>query len=78
MNWEDDYQRDLAVAYGRGYKDGRSHERVYLVQSLWERANLLSKSFPELAEGIKIAAEIITEKPEAETKPKKKKLKKKS
>lgn len=56
-----EYQKDLLVSYGTGYKAGRSHERTYLVQLLWERAEILSVSFPELAEGLKIAAEVCAE-----------------
>lgn len=70
MSDSEKYTTDLMIAYGRGYKDGRSHERLYLVQLLWDRALLMSKSFPELSEGLKIAAEVCAEAQEHELKKK--------
>ena len=49
------------VAYQKGYEDARRHEIVAVIQSLHDRAQILSKSLPELAEGIRIAAEIVEE-----------------
>lgn len=49
------------VAYGKGYEAARGDEIKACIQSLHERATSLSRAFPELAEGIRVAADILQE-----------------
>jgi hypothetical protein len=60
-------------AYLRGYKDAESDLVARMSHSLWKYVNSLEKGFPELAEGISLAIELL-EKEFADT-PKKKKTK---
>ena len=49
------------VAYAKGYEAARRDEITACIQSLHERAQTLSRAFPELAEGIRVAADILQE-----------------
>ena len=66
------------IAYGKGYEAAREDEIKACIQSLHERAQTLSSAFPELAEGIRVAADILQETFQARSarEPKKKKLSK--
>ena len=63
------------IAYGKGYEAAREDEIKACIQSLHERAQTLSSAFPELAEGIRVAADILQETFQARSarEPKKKK-----
>jgi len=64
------------IAYSKGYEAARGDEIKACIQSLHERAQTLSKAFPELAEGIRVAADILQESYERRS-PRNKKLSKK-
>jgi hypothetical protein len=49
------------IAYTKGYEAARRDEITACIQSLHNRAQTLSKAFPELAEGIRVAADILQE-----------------
>ena len=49
------------IAYAKGYEAARGDEIKACIQSLHERAQILSRAFPELAEGIRVAADILQE-----------------
>jgi hypothetical protein len=49
------------IAYGRGYEAARDDEIKACIQSLHQRAQSLSRAFPDLAEGIRVAADILQE-----------------
>jgi hypothetical protein len=48
-------------AYAKGYEAARGDEIIACIQSLHTRAKTLSGAFPELAEGIRVAADILQE-----------------
>jgi len=49
------------IAYSKGYEAARGDEIKACIQSLHDRAQTLSTAFPELAEGIRVAADILQE-----------------
>jgi hypothetical protein len=63
-------------AFLRGYKAAEKDVIALVSDSLWRHVNSLQKGFPELAEGIAFAIEIIErefeERPSKKTKSKKK------
>lgn len=55
------------IAYKKGYEDARADEIMICIESLQTEAQRLSKALPELAEGIRIAAEILLDRFERRT-----------
>lgn len=45
--------------YAKGYRDGVLDEQKRMTIALWEEVSLLKIAYPELAEGIKLAIDII-------------------
>lgn len=50
------------IAFQKGYKAAQKDSIAIVCDSLWEDVQRLEKAFPELAEGIRVAIDIITNK----------------
>ena len=58
---DNDIYLDLAKIYASGYRSAERDTVKIILEKLHERANLLQNSLPELSEGLRIAADIISE-----------------
>lgn len=61
-----DYKDDLKIAFEFGYNHAVRLDRTKLIQRLYLEAETLSKSLPELAEGIRLACDLIADTNELE------------
>lgn len=58
---DNDIYLDLAKIYASGYKSAQRDTVKIILEKLHKRAELLERTLPELSEGLRIAADIISE-----------------
>jgi len=50
------------LAYGKGYKAAERDAIAIVTHSLWDEVKRLQRAFPELAEGMQVAIDVIESK----------------